>query len=478
MERSKVNSGKDVAIPDKELQQVAKECALRLGITRFKASSSWLRGWKGRCQEEGLVVKGRGKRSVARRETVTQGNEGSEEHAQEVTREEIRRGDHDNHTQATPTSSQQLSMLTEEERRGVARVGPRRGVVGKEAALSFPDNQLYAESAEQVYVDYNAAECSSANTSMSCDQSSQQSESVMIQSHDLSHDHSAQPANSSACFQVCLGDLLGELQAHDMQSHDMQSPDPQVQLGLHLGEEVGVAEVNEPQDNALLSLSNNELSQQSFPLPECHVCSAFSDHAHSEFPEHAPSLLEAEEEQLMSVFNHRSFTDHFPFLPPTLFSNWCPPYDQQDASQHHTPTQDRPGMRSKVGTSAAATCPEGMTGYQVQTRSRARAKAAAASVSTGPSVASLSGTALPPPSLDTDSPPPPTRGGVSLLSSPSRVGGVVSSPPGGGLLANRLSQPTFPDEPEIIFHEIQLGPLHTCPAPIAATPPQQCQHQL
>lgn len=444
-----------MAISDKELQQVAKDCAQRIGVTGFKASGSWLRGWKGRCQEEGLVDRGCGRRRATKTEETRMKEQRTKNgiapdyniHDSDHVKVEVMCLNHSNtdvnHSQTTPTASQQLSMLTEEEKRGVAIVGG--AIASNEPALSYPDNQLCTDR-KQSYEDYNTPEHNYCHTHTSHDQqiSPDQPDNLTAQSCDQ--------GNLASCFQVCLGELLGDMQSHD----------PHVQL-LHLGEEVGVAERVEPQDNALLSLSSNELPSAQ---------SVFPHHTHSEFSGHASSLLEAEEEeQLMSVFNHRSFTDHFPFLPPALFSNWCPPYDpphtqlSTDSFPQTIPTYDRAsGTRSMVNATTSPSHPEGAAAgvnYQVQTRSMVRAKAAAASVNAGPSIiASLPGLISP------SSSPPPGLGGVSLLSC------VVSSPPGGGLLANRLSQPNFPDEPEIIFHEIVLGPLHTTPATIAATPPQ------
>ena len=38
---------------NKHIQEIARECAEKLGVTGFKASGSWLRGWKGRCEVVG-----------------------------------------------------------------------------------------------------------------------------------------------------------------------------------------------------------------------------------------------------------------------------------------------------------------------------------------------------------------------------------------------------------------------------------------
>ena len=488
IQSAKVNSGPGATLLDKDLQAVARECARRLGVTGFKASSSWLRGWKERCLGEGSGRRQERKKSASESETGPN---------------KCVSGSHGNTcSKTTPPSSEQLSMLTEDEKRGVASIDPGAGVVSESEGYArtedppnkdcLPGNRDTPTSSSQgspaprqatplshdspatpapSLGEFNLLDTFQSRdpARVSRSDGSHQSHDPALESHDpalQSHDPALQSHNPA------LQSHDPALQSHDpaLQSHDpaLQSHDPALQshdpaLKSQVLDSI-TKELCDP-DNVLLSLSNDQLTQQEFPTPADPIHSVFADHTHSDEFATSP-LLGVEEDQLISsVFNHRSFTDHFPFLPPTLFSNWCPPYDSphmQNNSSQTTPTFDGPNcLKRSMVLSPSCTHGKGVrpgVNYQVQTRSMARAKAAAASVHTGPSVATLPG----PSPLDTSS-PPPGLGGVSLLSSPSGSGGLVSSPPAGGLLANRLSQPTFLDEPEIIFHEIQLGPLHTTP---------------
>lgn len=381
-------------------------------------------------------------------------------------------------------TSHLLSRLTEKDKTCVVDVGrasPVRGVCSPGRATSHEDQATCGETSYQegirtncacsnkedhICIDYNTAEHNYSHSSLSPDHKATPSN----ESTTLPHDHPttpvplAEPACSATptSFQVQIGDLLGDI---------LQSRDQGVGLELAFTGEVGASDRVETRGEAPSSLltmscqSENEMSRHNsfpvLPLTECHTHS-ISDQALAEFSNHASSLLVEEEEQLMSVFNHRSFTDHFPFLPPSLFtSNWCSPYDPPrkpssssiavdglvQAMPHYNKTQ---GGSPLLAEGFAVRAP-----YQMQTRSRAKASVC------GTSTRSYS--ISPSTFLDTSSPPPTGLGGVSLLTSPL-------GPPGGGLLANRLSQPVFPDEPEIVFHEIQLGPLHTTPANISTAP--------
>lgn len=491
------NAGGGVALTDKQLQQVARECAGKLGVTGFKASGSWLRGWKGRCQGAGHGVRGRGTRS--RKEDQKEERDVNGSVVKGLLRNGILRCEdqmslNDPH-ETTPTARQQLSTLTKEEKMGVVNMGGARVCVdhtpscAAEGAGVAPLNCCTSpESHDHLTTPTQMQGATPTHlqgampthptqlqedTPTQLVTPTQLQEDTPTQLVTPTHLRSATPTNlqgaTPTCIQVCLGELLEEvslLQSHDQQLH--------LDLGPARGE-VGVAGRVGPQDHSMLLMScdsGNMLSQHVLPTPtlsECHNHAGFPDHARSSFSGHTPSLLE-EEEQLMSVFNHRSFTDHFPFLPPSLFSNWSSPYDtphhsHSEGLEQDTPTFDNPpvharAMRSKVRRSGSDGC---------QTRSMvAKARAAAASVSTSntSNTNSTRSFSLSPSTFLDSSSSPPALGGVSLLASPrgGGGGGVVSSPPGGGLLANRLSQPTFPDEPEIIFHEIQLGPLHTTPA--------------
>jgi hypothetical protein len=203
--------------------------------------------------------------------------------------------------------------------------------------------------------------------------------------------------------------------------------------------DVGVAGVGEEPSSLASSDEFNE-----HKLFDAH---GIPDHTDPDiFSGHSSGLLE-DDEHLISVFNHRSFTDNFPFLPPSLFSNCCPPHDITPPS-----LEDKGHLRGILRS--------GKGHYNTRSKARAEACVGGTNVVGGANEVGSNRTYCISPStfLETGS-PPPALGGVSLLSPPPS-GGVVQSPPG-GLLANRLFQPVFPDEPEIVFHEIQLGPLHT-----------------
>ncbi len=426
-------------LKDKQLQQVARDYAARLGVHGFKASGSWLRGWKGRCRQGGEGGKKRRTKS-----TVLAAK----------------------HSPSLHTASSNLSTLTEQEKRGVVYC-PRNCAVANPSRNGeiASDKQPVASS-----YPHGEQEASSTSASVMSIAHSYQEElrngapgQNYSNSSQVAHNHVATPPPECAtppCLQVHMEELLEGVVL--LGSHDQEE---KLDL-MALEEEVGVAVGEVP---------HHQLHQDVLALPGLvpndahHSCHA------------PPSLLEGED-SVMSLFNHRSFTDHFPFLPPSLInSNWCPPYDPRypNGTMEHlmqaTPPADLtlPGggpCQPKAKSKGRPTVDVGMSRYHTRSKVQAQTLTSANVATTALySLNSVSGwltthTPSPSPSpLDTLHSPTcqPAGGGVALLSPSSD--GAVGSPPGGGLLANRLFQPVFPDEPEIVFHEIQLGPLHTTP---------------
>ena len=413
----------EAALRDRQLQQVAREYAERLGVNGFKASGSWLRGWKGRC-----------------RQGKPQGREKRKEKSKA----------------STPrTASSNLSTLTEHDRRGVAGCPGDQGV-----SEPLRDGEVSTGKQQPASV-------------MSMTGSYQQVLHNGLPEHSYSNSphntHVTTPTPECAtppCLQVQMEELLGGVTL-------LRPGDQEEKLDLMaLEEEVG---------GAVGGIPHHLHHQGVLNLPELIPGDAHHPSCHA-----PPSLLEGED-PVMALFNHRSFTDHFPFLPPSLFSsnNWCPPceFPRHSASTMDSFMQATPLthcdskltegglLQPKTKSKGRLTVDVGVSRYH--TRSKAQAQAQA--VATASPLSHSSGWAHTP----TPSPSPspldtlysPTRqagsgaGGVALLSppTPSTEGGVGTSPPAGGLLANRRFQPVFPDEPEIVFHEIQLGPLHTTP---------------
>ena len=511
-----VNGG--VALGDGKLQQVAREYAKRLGLRGFKASGSWLRGWKGRCLRglAAAVGGGAGVRGVIGGESggwdtilgrsFVSGSEQKTVH---------------------PKDGCLLSVLTEKDRRGVVIVGGaenKRGVVsmggaGKRGvfdrgALTLADKRgvggeetpgdkndvITSEGngggvtkdtvscgSQPFSYDYSTPEHNySRRISLSRDSETTPPHPVLgTTSHSVSHDNGTTPTLSKSQPH----DIFQKPSAGRDLSHDqLEAPfEDLLESVVLLQEEVGMEVAIRPEEVGvsgaepsveLVGVSgagpeelvsyNTEYSSHELSVSYC----GHPEHAHSDFfAGHAPALLE--DDQLISMFNHRSVTDHFPYLPASLFSsNWCPPYDitvdglpSLDQGKGHMLSDAvfGKGSRSRKGTrSRSSRTSKSNKGSHYHTRSKTR-EACVGVASEGANEVGSTRTYCISPStfLETGS-PPPTLGGVSLMSPPPPGGsaGMANSSPG-GLLANRLSQPVFPDEPEIVFHEIQLGPLHT-----------------
>ena len=474
------NAGGGVAMKDKQLRQVALECAQRLGMRGFRASDSWLKGWKWRCKwSEGN-----------RPPPSAQRNSGK---LKERKAHKVPCGD-DTRTQHLHVSSNQLSKLTERDKKGVRGVsainstpGGVRGVSatnstpggvrGVSATNSTPGGVRGVSTTNSTPGGMSATnnppwpgDDRSLPDSAHNPTTSERKLNASDDLHPANPDHTHQ-ANSDHTHQTFPDHTHQDIPDHthriDPDHTHQENPDHTHSVSPDHTHQTDPSQVIPDQDHIYQTFLDHthqatpglDHTHQAFQdhvhqvIPG-HTQQAFPDHTHSndisssEFSNVSHSLLEADN-HLMSMFNHRSFTDNFPFLPPSLFSNWCPPYEPSNTSIDimGTSSQDLPSGAG--GRSQPAAPLEGDVGLSpYNTRSKAKAAAALRAFSISPS-----------PHLDNGS-PPPALGGMSLLSSPPGAGGMVTSPPG-GLLANRLFQPVFPDEPEIVFHEIQLGPLHT-----------------
>lgn len=398
-----------VALADRQLQQAARDCAQKLGVTGFKASESWLRGWKQRCLGEGMGTRGRkGGRGTGGKEEER--GKGGMAGGHDRKRNGKVSGHLDKRGEAHHPSCQ-LLPLTQEDNRGVAlvlatsNISPDSAAVTSNSSDAAPSNEWPGDG---LHYDYTTPEHNYCAP--------------------LSHNSETTPSESRSYDQLTRSAAPNDQNVATPTSLDVHVEELLEGVALLQEERVGVA-----RDEAAGLVS--EVSEQ------------------SSFSQHTSALLEDS-----YLFNHRSFTDHFPFLPPSIFSNWCPPYDitmdgltapYQDGAgghSHHTYMDPPADLALEVRGQSQ--------GYHTRSKARAESGVGGAMVSgAGERNYCIS------PSTFLDSPPP--LGGMSLRSSPPPgAGGVINSPPG-GLLANRLFQPIFPDEPEIVFHEIQLGPLHT-----------------
>ena len=500
---------------DKQLLQVARGCAERLGLIGFKASRSWLRGWKGRYQ---VRTKGRNQN--------------------EIPRCNVEIGNGTKKVENIPPHK--LSFLTESDKVGVVTLSPTN------MSEALPATEVEGEEV-QVYFDYSTPEHNYAvTTPLHCaNRMDMDATPTSLQTHmadilegvaflqsqegvGLTHDDGGvgldltlgeevevggaterEPTNSK-CAEIQLKDAtmlnptvlnqhilpvsvfteysgLNHTPSHHLSldsktttsvfssvcissspSNHSPSDFPAVShTPFNFNHASSNSENHFPSVNQTSDFPPNLASSTHLAFPSSNHAS--SDHTHSESSDfstvsHTNSILD---EQLMSMFNHRSFLDPFPCMSPALIgSNWSPPSDaaqfsltggrEEESSSSNAlgsaeSSSGKPRKKkykkgkklilpdSKLSSKAEVNFPQVMS-PRYHTRSRVRTAARSFSVS---------------PSMFLESSPPP----VGLLASPPLL---ASSPPG-GLLANRRSQPVFPDEPEIVFHEIQLGPLHTTP---------------
>lgn len=433
------------SIGNKELKKVAMDCGERLGVTGFKASESWIKRWKGRCNL--------GARPARKRNQIPDNaHQNGNQTVMCFLTSDVSRT-------SSVIQPYQLSPLNSTEEVGLEEMGVASCPVAKK-----PEKGDY-------YFDYNTPE---HNYSMSHDIATPTS---LKEPHLTSfHNHIANMLEGVAFLQshragrvgleLTLGEEVGvvtpgvevdgvekEVLSNDSESVLNQhiisrvpefppraSPAPSRFTGdRHILPDFAGASHTSP-DIAHALPSELTAADTHFPS-EDHTSLEFSgnSHAPSDFPslDHTPPLLQEDNNLMMAMFNHRPFTDSFPFL--LLGTNWLSPSDIVHSSGETTLTT--PTSINEVGVNErkagdVMSSLDSSFKSPYQTRSATRAGS----------------TAIPTTLFET---PPP--GGMVRVSSAGGGGG------GGGMLANRISQPVFPDEPEIIFHEIQLGPLHTTP---------------
>lgn len=376
------------SLQDHQLQEVAKECAVRLGVTGFKCSPTWMRGWRQRCALRGDISTGR------KKEAKSNG---------------VSRSRQNGFTHTETPASHYLTILTTEDRRGVTTEE------GDKKSWSAPVSKLPKE--DDFYFDYTTPE----------------------------HNYSILPSNRTT--PTYLQSHMEELLEGVTGGVAFFESEGRVGLELTLGEELVGGGSGGMEASSLLA-PGNMLSQHIFSLTD-----SLSGHTH-EFPgQHTSSILE--DEHLLSAFNHRSFTDPLPFLPPSMVcSNWSTPPNNFTAhlsadAQNSTASENRLPTAGHTASEPSHKRRDHPHHHTTVCRYGTRSSSSRASSTYSKTL----------------SPDPPTPAGAPPSAGTSP--GVSTSPPG-GLLANRLSQPVFPDEPEIVFHEIQLGPLHTTQPPLSA----------
>ena len=410
-------------LQDQEVLQIARGVGEELGITGFKASLSWLRRWKGRCKTTRVTGTGR---------TGVTGGGGGHDHR------ESPRSSEDDEVVAESNGRVlccQLTQLSEEEKPGIVWLDDTVTDMGRNAGgvtsgcVNGGDTVASASSREGLFTDYSTPEHNYC---------------MALVDTPISSKGSRSPGLNSNVAELLENVAL--LQAHE---HTIMVG---VENGSHTSS-YDSCSMDESSGVSLMRDSNNtaqsNLNHSSYFLDYPSLGGA------QDFPDSDSHSSLLEEEPFMSVFNHRSFTDPFPFLPPSYVC--CPPENMRPFSTDAIGIDDLLQKAQELETASKR-----VRNKKSKTNKNVPSLNEATSPSCGifPGGSSLSATHSSLHGLDHKTISSPSRNG--LMQSPSYPGGLSSSPPG-GLLANRISQPVFPDEPEIVFHELQLGSLHTTP---------------
>ncbi len=390
---------------DQDVLKIAKEVGRDLGIMDFKASGSWLRRWKCRCE-------------AAKRKVSTTG----------ITEKKLVNG--------TPMIGHRLTSLSEDMDRFVTLSGVGCGHTngGESNSMSNKVMELQGE----CVIDYSTPEhnyCIQVTSPASLDND------VKCHSPDLKSNVAE------------LLENVALLQAHDhLQAHERTSL-----VGLEGGNLMCTYVANPCEDSYstnTVSESTNGGSQEGV---SCFLDYSGLDSSTDFSCSTSPASL-LEEEPFISVLNHRSFTDPFPFLPPSYIC--FPPDNLRPFTSDGIGIDDLLQEAQELDSASKRVRDKKSKSVRpAQTGDSSSSMLSSSSNFTGS--IQLSGSQLYP--YQDHKSPPPHHASLSLLTSPTYPSGLSSSPPG-GLLANRMSQPVFPDEPEIVFHELQLGSLHTTPS--------------
>ena len=399
-------------VNDQEVLQIARDMGKELGIAGFKPSGSWLRRWKCRCE----AVKDVGEPEVAGLDTKFH-KRCSENEAHE-------------HRTNGDTLCHQLTVLSDAEKVCSVQLDKSGKGSGCESSGSVSES---AASCMEYTTDHGTPE------------------------HNYSMGLASKPlANGSNCHSPNLKSNVAELLENValLQAHEQGNL-----VGLEGGNErnhMHLYDSCSPEKSSRENLSVENGESQSDLNQSCFLGYTGLGDSHDYPCSNSPASL-LEEEQFMSVFNHRSFTDPFPFLPPSYVC--FPPENLHSFSTdsmggmgiddllHEAQMLDTASkrMRKKKTRSGKSTSGNDPGSLLLSNTSSTGSRQASGSHS---------------PSLCLDHWTSLSHSG--LMTSPTYPNGLSSSPPG-GLLANRRSQPVFPDEPEIVFHELQLGSLHTTP---------------
>ena len=406
-------SGKK-ALSDQEVQQVARDLSQELGVTGFKASLSWLKRWKLRCE--------RIKESAAIAEMSVDLDLGMNV-TPNSTHECDRKTLDSNGAGVFPCQLTNLSMS--DKLGGVSTAGCVTEVSGRPACADTADVSVCTSDDTTPEHNYSLTTLSSeASTSqLGCQTSSLQ----------------ANMAN--------LLENVALLNAHE-----------QGDLGLTLGE--GLNGITQPllkgmthcleRERPDFDSSANELCQETSYQPS--ILDYAELDSSQDFACSVPTSTSVlEEEQLMSVFNQRSFTDPFPFLPTSFVCRSLETshsYFTDDIGIDDLMEAQLFDKGSKNGKNKGKAVQNGVP--TLCTRASDPPTAPYLDISSDRQAQGSPSTSTNPEHQHS-----PSHG--SLLGSSSYPSGLLSS------LASRRSQPVFPDEPEIVFHEIQLGSLHMSP---------------